>query len=113
MNLGIPPNTKSAMLHAEAILSYFLGTDDKIDTLIKCKPGDIELVCLDQSLYEALGAIKDSDGFNFRKLVKFIESVEIVSYKENFHKSRPVLTDVRVEELRKKALAKNQINGGN
>ncbi len=113
MNIGVgTPNTKSAMLNAEAILSYFLGTDDKIDTLIKCKPGDIGLVCLDQSLYEAIGSIKDYDEFNFRKLVKFVESVDIVSYKENFRKPRPLLTDARVEELRKRALAKNQPNGG-
>ncbi len=105
--------TKSSMLSAEAILSYFLGTNEEIDTLIKCKPSSIALVCLDQSLYEALGSLKDYDEFNFRKLVKFIESVDIISFKENFRKPRPLLTEARVEELRNKALSKKGAEGGN
>jgi len=113
MNNGTKTGTKGAMLDAETILSYFLGTDEGIDTLIKCKPADVELICMDQSLYEALGSIKDYDEFNFRKLVKFIESVDIISYKSTAHRARPVLSEARVEELRQKALArKNQTNGG-
>ena len=113
-NTGMTPGIKSQVLNAESILSYFLGTDEEIDTLIKCKPSDVELVCLDQSLYEALGSIKDQDGFNFRKLVKFIESVDIISFKNAVHRARHLLTEPRVEELRQRALAKkNQSNGGN
>jgi len=96
---------KSMVLKASAILKYFLGTDDKIDTLIKCKPDNVELNCFDQSLYEALGSLKDYDEFDFRKLVKFLESVDIVSYKQNVQE-RPILTDERVEELRQEALKK-------
>ena len=96
---------RSMILKASAILKYFLGTDDKIDTLIKCKPSNVELTCYDQSLYEALGSIKEYDGFDFRKLVKFIESVDIVSYKQKFG-NRPVLTEARVDELRQEALKK-------
>ena len=96
---------KSMVLRASAILKYFLGSDDKIDTLIKCKPSNVELTCFDQSLYEAIGSLKDYDEFDFRKLVKFLESVDIVSYKKNV-KERPILTDKRVEELRQEALKK-------
>ena len=97
---------KSMILKASAILKYFLGTDDKIDTLIKCKPDNVELSCFDQSLYEALGSFKDYDDFDFRKLVKFLESVDIVSFKNTVNKKRPILTDKRVEELRQEALKK-------
>jgi hypothetical protein len=108
------PGPNSTVLQADGILKYFLGTDDDIDTLIKCKPSSVELVCLDQSLYEALGSLKDYDEFDFRKLVKFLEAVEIISYKFNLKRGRPVLTETRVEELRTAALAKNNHQlGGN
>jgi hypothetical protein len=96
------------MLKAEDILAYLLDTDDALDTLIKCKPSDVDLISYDQSLYEALGSFKDYDEFNFRKLVKLIESADIVSFKGSLHQPRPVLTEERVEELRQKALAKTK-----
>jgi len=100
------------MLKAEDMLAYLLGTDDALDTLIKCKPSDIDLICYDQSLYEALGSFKDYDDFNFRKLVKLIESSDIISFKASLHQVRPVLTEQRVEELRQKALARNNNTKG-
>lgn len=105
MNIGNEAGKQKMILKASAILKYFLGTDDKIDTLIKCKPSNIELICYDQSLYEALGSLKDYDGFDFRKLVKFLESVDITSYKEKFD-TKPILTDERVDELRTEVLKK-------
>ena len=108
MRANVDENTgeqKSMILKASAILKYFLGTNDKIDTLIKCKPSNVDLSCFDQSLYEALGSLKEYDDFDFRKLVKFLESVDIVSFKKNV-KERPILTDKRVEELREEALKK-------
>ena len=114
-NQNMAPPRRTRMLKAEDILAYLLGTDDQLDTLIKCKPSDIDLVCYDQSLYEALGSFKDYDEFSFRKLVKLIESADIISFKAGLHQLRPVLTDARVEELRQKALAKtkdNAINNG-
>ena len=99
-------SNRSMLLKASAIVKYFLGTDDEIDTLITCKPSNVELSCYDQSLYEALGSLTDYDDFNFRKLVKFLESVDIVSFKRQLRKPRPLLTDKRVEELRKDALKK-------
>ena len=101
-----PINRRSMMLKASAILKYFLESDDEIDTLITCKPADVELMCYDISLYEALGSLKEYDNFNMRRLVKFIESVEIISFKKNVNQEKPVLTHERVEELRKEALKK-------
>ena len=94
---------RSMLLRASGILKYLLGTDDKIDTLIKCKPENVTVTCYDQSLYEALGSLKDNDEFNFRKLVKFLESVDIISFRKNVNPTKPLLTEERVEKLRKEA----------
>ncbi|MFH1398884.1 MAG: hypothetical protein ABIG95_02125 [Candidatus Woesearchaeota archaeon] len=95
---------KSMILKASALLKYFLGTNERIDTLIKCKPENVELSCYDQSLYEALGSLQEYDEFNFRKLVKLLENVNIISYGERAGE-RKILTPERVEELRKEALS--------
>ena len=94
-------------LKAGAILKYFLGTSDKIDTLVMCRNNEVELVTTDQDLYEALGSINDYDKFNQRKLVKFLEVVEIGSLKRVKGKERTILTHAKVEELRKLALKKD------
>ena len=94
-------------LKAEAILKYFLGTSDKIDTLVMCRSNEIDLVTTDQDLYEALGSIKDYDNFNQRKLVKFLEVVEIGSLKRVKGKERTILTHAKVEESRNLALKKD------
>jgi len=93
-------------LKAGAILKYFLGTSDKIETLVMCRSNEVDLVTTDQDLYEALGSIKDYDNFNQRKLVKFLEVVEIGSLKRVKGKERTILSHERVEELRKIALKK-------
>lgn len=92
-------------LKAEAILRYLLQTDDAIDTMIKCNPGEVQLVTTDQSMYEALGSIKDYDDISLRNLIKFLEVVDIVSFREKMGKQRKILTESRVEELRKSALS--------
>ena len=102
---GIPK--QKLYLKAGAILKYFLGTSDKIDTLVMCRNNEIDLVTTDQDLYEALGSIKDYDNFNQRKLVKFLEVVEIGSLKRVKGMERTILTHERVEELRKLALKKD------
>ncbi len=94
-------------LKAGAILKYFLGTSDKIETLIMCRNNEIDLVTTDQDLYEALGSLKDYDNFNQRKLVKFLEVVEIGSLKRVKGRERTILTHESVEELRKIALKKD------
>ncbi len=94
-------------LKAGAILKYFLGTSDRIDTLVMCRSNEIDLVTTDQDLYEALGSLKDYDNFNQRKLVKFLEVVEIGSLKRVKGTERTILSHERVEELRKIALKKD------
>jgi hypothetical protein len=94
-------------LKAGAILKYFLGTSDKIDTLVMCRSREINLVTTDQDLYEALGSIKNYDNFNQRKLVKFLEVVEIGSLKRVKGRERTILSHERVGELRKLASKKD------
>ena len=94
-------------LKAGAILKYFLGTSDKIENMILCRNNEIDLVTTDQDLYEALGSIKDYDKFNQRKLVKFLEVVEIGSLKRVKGEERTILSHKRVDELRKIALKKD------
>jgi hypothetical protein len=85
-------------LKAEAIYKYLLGISDKLDTLIMCKPQNTVLTTYDQSLYEALGAI-DRDKIDYNKLVKFLEAVDIQSFKEKMGE-RKILKQERVEELK-------------
>ncbi len=100
---------QKSYLNPETILKYFISKDEKVDTLIICNRPDSNLVTTDHALYEALGSIKENDNFNWRKLVKFLETVQVISYENVHRKTKPLLTDKRVEELRKKALSKEEI----
>lgn len=95
-------NVQKTRLSSELILKYFVGNDEKLDTLIMCNPSQVNLIITDHALYEALGSIKQYDDFKLNKLVKFLEVVEVQSYGGK----KPVLKDSKVEELRKKALNK-------
>lgn len=81
-------------LTSEAILKYFLGTSDNIDTLIMCKGTEVNITTTDLNLYEALGSIEKRDKFNVNKLIKFLEVVHVEAG------VKKVLTHERVEELR-------------
>ena len=81
-------------LTSEAILKYFLGISDHIDTLIMCKGSEVNISTTDFNLYEALGSIEERDGFNLNKLIKFMEAVHIEPA------AKKILTHERVEELR-------------
>jgi hypothetical protein len=91
-------------LSSTTLLKYFLNTDDYIDTLITCRGTELELVTHDYNLYEALGSLKPYDNFNLNKLIKLLEVVRITPYENKEGKS--ILTDKRIEELRKEALKK-------
>jgi hypothetical protein len=91
-------------LKAGGIMRFLLGTSKKIDDMVMCKSSEIDLVTTDQDLYEALGSIKDYDNFNQRRLVKFLEVVEVGSLERVKGIKRKILTDERVEELRKISL---------
>lgn len=92
------------MLTAETILRYLIGNDDKIDTLVMCKPNDIELITTDHNIYEAMGSVTEHDNVKLNKLTKLLEVVDIVSYKEINRADKPILKEDRVEVLRKAAL---------
>lgn len=91
---------KNVFLTSETLLKYLLTDDDEINTSIMCKNSDVELVTSDHALYEALGSIKDKE-FNFHKLVKLLEVVDVVSLKKTLGKEKSILTEQRVEEIRK------------
>jgi len=94
--------TKKIYLKAEIIHKYLSGDDDT-ETLIMCKPETMELVTTDQSLYEALGSIEKKTELNYNKLVKFLENVDVMSFKQALRKERKILKEERVAEIRKKS----------
>lgn len=89
-------------LKAEVIYRYLMG-DDELGTLIMCKPGDINLMTTDQSLYEGLGSVKDKDALDYKRVVKLLENVDVVAYKEALKQPRKILTHERVEEIIEKS----------
>ena len=91
-------------LKAEAIIKYFQG-NDVLETEIMCSSSK-DLVTSDQSLYEALGSFEDKSLIDLNKLVKFLEVVEVVSYKATFKQEKKILTPERVDQLNKLAPGK-------
>jgi len=90
---------KEFILLPSAILKYLIGKDEEIDTLVLCKSSEVKLVTSDKAVYEALGSIKQYDDFKLPKLVKLFEVTKIQAAKQ-----KPILTDKRVDEIRKMAL---------
>ena len=101
-----PEQANRRFLASEQILRYLIGNDEALETLILCKPADVELATSDFSLYEALGSVKPHDSFALNKLTKLLEAVDVVSYRYAKRSSKPVLREERVEELRRQALGK-------
>ncbi len=91
-------------LTAEALLKYLLGTSESISTMIMCKTPDADLVTTDYELYQAFGSVKNYDDVTKARIVKLLESVDILSYRKEKSDEKKILTHERVEELRKKAL---------
>lgn len=89
---------------SDIILKYLITEDDATDTLITCKSSEIDLITTDYDIYCALASIKPYDKFNFNKLKKLFEAVEVVSYAYANKKPKPVLKDEDVENIRKLAL---------
>ena len=88
-------------LSTEALLKFFTNKDEKIETMILCRPDDVELMTTDQSLYEAIGSIQDRSKIDYNKLVKLLEVTTILPYEQVAKKERFVLTPERVDELNK------------
>lgn len=100
--MNLQSGKQKMYLKAEAILKYLLGKSEEIDTLIMCKSSEIDLVTSDQSLYEAIGSIKERNKIDYNKLVKLLEVTEVISFKKDMRKKRNILTEERVDELNKK-----------
>lgn len=100
---------KRCYLRAEMIYKFLMG-DEKLETSIMCIPDDLEFVTTDQSLYEAFGSIEDKSKINYSKFVKFLENVEIMSFKYNMKKQRKVLKVERVKEIHEKCKQDFDIN---
>ncbi|PIY60529.1 hypothetical protein COY95_01300 [Candidatus Woesearchaeota archaeon CG_4_10_14_0_8_um_filter_47_5] len=97
--------TNQTYLKADVILAYLLNKDDNLDTQITCGGGASSLITSDQSLYEALGAVRPGDNFVSNRLLKFLENVDVVSYRRLFGREKSVLTTGRIDELRCKVLS--------
>ena len=102
-------NTSTIVLTSETILKYLLGTDEKIETIILCKPENTELVTTDMNLYEALGSVKPYDNVQLNKLTKLIEVAHIISHKQQTGSNKLILKEERVEQLRKNAIDNESI----
>ncbi len=99
-------------LAAEALLRYLLGTSERISTMIMCKTLDTDLVTTDYELYQALGSVNNYDNVTKARLVKLLEAVDIVSHRKENGGEKRILTDERVEELRKIALKQGDDKNG-
>ncbi len=99
-----PVSRQQFILKAENILRYLITEDEELNRLIIFKPSHIELITDDLSLYEALGSLQESDAFPKNKLTKLLEIVHVSSFRERTKKEKPILTEERVEALRKIAL---------
>ncbi len=93
-------------LKSDTILRFLITDDDAAETLLICKSSEVDLVTTDFDLYEAIASIKSYDDFKLNKLGKLFEVVEVYSYREKMNKAKPVLTEQRVDEIRKLALKK-------
>ena len=101
-------NNNTAMPSWDIILlRYLLNKDEELSTLIMCKP-NAKLITTDQSLYEALGALKEKEHLDYSRLVKLIENVEVISYRRAFGLPRRILSFERVEELQSIVGEKNE-----
>ena len=105
MNMDVENEENRYFLNADVILKFLIEEDKQLDTLIIYNPTK-QLITTDFAIYEALASIKPYDNFNLNKLKKFFEVVNIVSYKEQFNKEKPLLNEERVEQIRKAALKK-------
>ncbi len=100
---------KQVYLRAEMIYKYLLGDED-METLVFCKPGKLDMITTDQSLYEAIGSVKDKEHINYSKLVKFLENVDVLSFRHALKKKRTVLREERVREIKEKSKDRTDLN---
>jgi len=108
---GAKEAKQKMFLSSESILRYFLGTDDHVDTLIKCRGSEFEIMTYDYNLYEAIGSIKPYDEFKTGKLVKFLEVGEVLPFNKAVGSEKPILREERIDALRNLALKNAGLSG--
>jgi len=84
-------------LNAEMLYMYL--TSETLDRLVMCDSAEINLFTFDQSLYEAIGSVKERKDIDYNKLVKLLEVVDVHPFSEVMKKPRKILTDDRVGEI--------------
>ncbi|MBN1386056.1 hypothetical protein JW968_03715 [Candidatus Woesearchaeota archaeon] len=99
---------RKIFLRPDMILKYLITENDELNTLIMCGNAEIDFRMSDQGLYEALGSIKEYDGFRHPKLTKLLEVAEIMPFSKMAGQPRHILTEDKVEELRAKALKEGE-----
>ena len=93
------------ILDSKTILNYLITEKSEIEKVLLGSPGNnIKLTTSDLAVYEALGSVMEPDNFNWRNVVKFLEAVQVVSHENVTGRKKPILTQKRVEEIRKEAL---------
>ena len=105
MGIDLNKEENAYFLNADVILKFLIQEDKNLDTIIIYNPTK-KLVTTDYAIYEALASIQTCDNFDINKLKKFFEVVEVDSYSRNFNKEKPLLTNERVDNIRKSALEK-------
>ena len=103
--LGTKGRQETVFVKPEILLRYLITDDDAVDTLITCKHVEYALVTSDNTVYQALGSISQYDDVRLNRLTKFFEVVDVFSAKEKTGKQKMILTQERVEEIRKLALS--------
>ena len=98
---------KRVYLTPEAILRYLITDNEALDTLIMCTSAEVDIYTTDRDVYEALGSIRPYDTFKLNKLTKLFEVVEVLKARKG------ILTDKRVDDVRKLALMKEDKQGTN
>lgn len=86
-------------LRAEDIIAFLLDKGDKLDNFILCRNFSGDLITSDQSLYEAIGSIREKQMINYNKLVKLLEMVEVMPYSQMSGRQRHILTQKRADEI--------------
>jgi hypothetical protein len=98
---GSVEQRRHVALNAATILRYLIGDDDALETAIICKQPGVEFITTDQDIYDALACIRQYDTLKLPKLVKLLEVTKVSPAV-----GRKILTEERLDSLRKEALSK-------
>ncbi len=96
---------KKIIIDKIGIIRYLIGKDKTLECYIILRDSpNIELYTTDQDLYEALVSFPERDKIDINRLIKFIERVNIISYKYAFNKKRFKINEYKKIKLFRLAL---------